>query len=102
MKGRTFLDTNILVYSFDQRAQRKRIIAQQLIADALENRNAVISTQVVQEFLNVALRKFETPMSTGEAQLFLSNVLDPLCASFPDFSFYSQLCAPSLSLGLLG
>lgn len=84
-----FLDTNIFVYSFDTGSRSKRDRARSLIAEALETRNAVISYQVVQEFLNVATRKFPHPLSPVEAQLYLARVLMPLCEVFPDESLYA-------------
>lgn len=89
MSERRFLDTNILVYTFDARAPRKQRIAQDLVARALRDRDGIISYQVVQEFLNVALRKFATPLTTSEAQDFLRRVLMPLCEVFPDSDLYS-------------
>ncbi len=90
MKDRFFLDTNILVYNFDGRAPAKQKRARQLVAEALAGRDGIISYQVVQEFLSVALRKFDQPMTPSEAQLYLAKVLLPLCEVFPDSSLYSQ------------
>lgn len=84
-----FLDTNILVYSFDHSAPEKRSVSRELVAEALHGRGAVISYQVIQEFLNVATRKFESPMSTEEARLYLNNVLSPLCTVWPSRELYA-------------
>lgn len=65
---RFFLDTNIFVYTFDIRSPLKRARANDLVACALDTRRGVISNQVVQEFLNVATRKFVKPMLAPEAQ----------------------------------
>lgn len=78
-----FLDTNVLISSFDDRVPAKRDIAQRLIATALRQGCGVISWQVVQEFLNVALHKWEEPMNAGDAAEYLSGTLEPLCAVFP-------------------
>lgn len=78
MSDRYFLDTNILIYSFDDTDGRKRDRARALIADALAG-PGVISFQVVQEFLNVALRKFSKPMTAQQARDYLDAVLVPLC-----------------------
>jgi len=56
LRGRFFLDTNVLVYSFDPDSPAKQALARQLIVEGLRAQRAVISTQVVQEFLNVATR----------------------------------------------
>ena len=65
--GMYFLDTNIFVYSFDSTAPGKQNIATDLIQDALKSQRGVISSQVVQEFLNVALWKFARPMNASDA-----------------------------------
>lgn len=85
-----FLDTNILVYTFDRTDSSKRRKASGLLADALETRRGIISYQVVQEFLNVATRKFSYPITVPEAQLYLARILMPLCEVFPDSALYSQ------------
>ncbi len=85
-----FLDTNILIYSFDHQAENKKSIAQSLIENALINKNGVISFQVVQEFINVATKKFLTPLSEQDSIIYLNQVLSPLCHLYPNASFYSQ------------
>lgn len=54
---RSLLDTNILVYadSPDETPKQRRAIA--LISELRSQGLAVLSTQVLQEFVNVALRK---------------------------------------------
>lgn len=78
MSDRFFLDTNIFVYSFDQSAAAKSKRAAQLIREALTTQKGVISYQVVQEFFNVALRRFSQPMQAADAELYLSTVFRPL------------------------
>jgi len=78
MNGKFFLDTNIFVYSFDRKARSKMRRAMQLIREGVATRKAVISYQVVQEFFNVALRRFEQPMHVAEAEKYLSTVFRPL------------------------
>ena len=78
MSDRFFLDTNIFVYSFDLSAAAKSQSAQQLIRKALTTQKGVISYEVVQEFFNVALRRFVQPMKAGDAQHYLSAVFRPL------------------------
>ena len=79
MNDRFFLDTNILVYSFDRVATRKAEQADHLISRAFVTGKGVISYQVVQEFFNVAFRRFPEPMHLEQAEQFLSTVLRPLC-----------------------
>lgn len=85
-----FLDTNVLVYALDRSAPGKEPIAAKLIRDALETGRGIISAQVVQEFLNVAQRKFLRPMTLSERREFLQAVLEPLCHYFPSISSFEQ------------
>jgi predicted nucleic acid-binding protein len=88
MSAKHFHDTNIFVYSFDQSQTGKRERALALIAEALQSGEGLISTQVIQEFLNVATLKFTTPMKTADCQVYLVKVLHPLCQVFPDLALY--------------
>jgi predicted nucleic acid-binding protein len=99
-RDKFFLDTNVLVYSFDSRSPAKRERALELIGEALESHLGIISYQVVQEFLNVATGKFAKPLSAAEAQLYLSRVLMPLCEVFPDSALYAQALSISEEAGL--
>lgn len=79
MPARFFLDTNIFVYMFDANSQ-KRKTALQLIRRAADTGEGIISYQVVQEFFNVALRRFTHPMSVAESEQYLITVFRPLLA----------------------
>jgi predicted nucleic acid-binding protein len=89
-RGLYFLDTNILVYSFDPGSPAKQATARRLIKEALATQRGMISTQVVQEFLNVALRKFARPLSVSESREYLRTVLLPLCHHYPSGAFYDR------------
>ncbi|HEY4011188.1 MAG TPA: PIN domain-containing protein [Acidobacteriaceae bacterium] len=78
MSGRYFLDTNVLAYCFDVRAPQKRARANQLVREGLERRTAVISYQIVQEFINVARRKFEPKLEFDDIRQYARSVLMPL------------------------
>src|SRR5689334_18989465 len=88
--GRSLLDTNVLVYCFIDGEKDKRSKARSLVRSALETRNAVISYQVVQEFLNVATRKPRRAMDQAEAQVYLTQVLMPLCDVSPSERLYAD------------
>ncbi|MCX7115063.1 MAG: PIN domain-containing protein [Gammaproteobacteria bacterium] len=87
-----FLDTNIFIYSFDGSAPEKQKIAQNLIQEALSTGKGVISYQVIQEFLNVSMRKFKIPLQVHDAKHYLEHVLVPLCEVYacPEL-FYQAL-----------
>ena len=88
MSVKFFLDTNIFIYSFDESQPAKQARSLALIAEALHSGLGVISTQVIQEFLNVALRKFLVPLKPENGKDYLDKVLFPLCQVFPDVSLY--------------
>jgi predicted nucleic acid-binding protein len=78
MNDKFFLDTNIFVYMFDARAAEKAEKARRLIKQAVSTRKGVVSQQVVQEFFNLAFRKFQPAMTLAEAEDYLSTVFQPL------------------------
>ena len=80
MSARFFLDTNIFVYSFDRSSAAKNRRAVQLIRQAVATRKGIVSYQVVQEFFNLAQRRFAQPMTVPEAEQYLSAVFRPLLA----------------------
>lgn len=90
MSDRFFLDTNIFVYSFDQSAATKARRATQLIREALTTQKGVISYQVVQEFFNVALKKFSRPMPAVDAGQYLIAVFRPLLAVHSSQALFAE------------
>src|SRR5258708_26140621 len=90
MPGRFFLDTNLFVYSFDRTAPTKARTAAQLIRQALTSGRGIVSYQVVQEFLNVALRRFAKPMTVAEAEQYLSTILRPLMSVHSSHALYAE------------
>jgi predicted nucleic acid-binding protein len=93
MSAEFFLDTNVLVYTFDASAAKKRARARELVQRALETGDGVISWQVVQEFLNVALHRFERPLTSREAVEYVDEVLSPLCRVFPSADLFRDALA---------
>lgn len=90
MSAKYFLDTNILISTFDDDNPGKRDRARALVGDALSDSRGCISTQIVQEFLNAALRKFAKPLTPADAQRFLTVVLEPLCTVFPGIELFQK------------
>ncbi|MBN2415232.1 PIN domain-containing protein [bacterium] len=90
MNGKYFIDTTILIYSFDGTAHRKREIARNIISEALVQSNGIISYQVIQEFLNAALRKFRVPLTAADCRKYLTVVLDPLCEVYAGPGLFHQ------------
>lgn len=57
MTGRSFLDTNVLVYTDDHGSTAKQTLALALFEDCRQGRNGVVSTQVLQEYFVAATRR---------------------------------------------
>ncbi len=60
-----FLDTNVLVYRLDAKAPAKQQRAIALSGALFQSNEAVISTQVLQEFYNVATGKLCVPLQVA-------------------------------------
>jgi predicted nucleic acid-binding protein len=90
MSGKFFLDTNIFVYSFDGTSSKKAQRAGQLIRQAIQTRNGIVSFQVVQEFFNVALRRFAEPMTHADAEQYLSTTFRPILAVHSSQALYGE------------
>ena len=69
-----FLDTNVLVYLFDNDAPEKQSRARQLLESEVEN--LVLSTQVLGEFYVTVTRKLARPLEPVLAR----EAVDDLCA----------------------
>jgi predicted nucleic acid-binding protein len=63
--ARAFLDTNILVHADAADAGPKRAKAQALVLGALANGDAVISTQVPQEYFGVCVFRRDPGTDSG-------------------------------------
>lgn len=87
---RFFLDTNIFVYTFDSTAPLRRAKARELVEMALTTGLGVVSHQVVQEFLNVACKKFAVPLAPADCRTYLEQVLAPLWHVSPNLDLYCQ------------
>ncbi|MGA9798743.1 MAG: PIN domain-containing protein [Terriglobales bacterium] len=90
MSARFFLDTNIFAYTFDAKSPAKAKRAAQLVRQAADTGNGVVSYQVVQEFFNVAFRRFLHPMNVAEAEQYLVTVFRPLLAVHSSPALYVE------------
>jgi predicted nucleic acid-binding protein len=69
MPQRCFIDTNILVYTHSTDEPIKQRKALDLLHDLHKSAAGVISTQVLQEFANIAIKKLHLPPQTLREQL---------------------------------
>ena len=73
-----FLDTNIFVYALLASEPLKKQRALQLMEQALASHLGCTSYQVIQEFANVATRKFPQCFTTDECKQFIDAAMQPL------------------------
>lgn len=86
---RVFLDTNVLVYSYDASEPRKHGIARAVLESAVETGNAAISGQVLGEFVNVVTHRIAQPRTLAQAILMVGD-LDALNVVAVDRSLVKQ------------
>ncbi|MHB1595711.1 MAG: PIN domain-containing protein [Streptosporangiaceae bacterium] len=99
MSGRTFLDSNVLVYSVDESPAEKSKHERAVELLSTQPESLVVSTQVLQEFYVVATRKLKSPLSEelaaravrGIAKLDVMGVDVPLVLSAVDTSRTAQV-----------
>ena len=78
MSAQFFVDTNLFIYQLEALDEGKFETADRIIRRGIEDKNACISFQVVQECLNTALRKAEVPLTTDQMRSYMEAVLKPL------------------------
>lgn len=77
-----FLDSNILIYSYDPRDLRKQQIAQNLVLRAVRG-EIIASTQVLAEFASTLLHKM-TPAARVDDVKAVLDTLSPIKLVLPD------------------
>ena len=83
-----FIDSNVIVYLFDDTAPDKQHRAESLIVDGLDKGDFCISHQVVQETLNVVTRKLN--FTVDDASRLLDSILQPLWKVMPTITMYQR------------
>ena len=69
-----FVDTNVLVYSYDRSAGEKRDIAKELVEGLWKAKAGCISVQVLQEFYVTVTQKVGKPLAPAEAGQILQDL----------------------------
>lgn len=93
MKDREFLDTNVLIYSFDNSSGEKQVKARQILAEQGSDKILVLSTQVLQEFYVVACRKLKEPLSEQVAEMVVKEF-----SAFPTINIDVPMIHSAISL----
>jgi predicted nucleic acid-binding protein len=78
MSDRAFLDTNIFVYAVDNAEADKQKLAQTVLRTTSD---AVVSTQVMNEFFVVATRKLATPLHPDTAAEVIEEMAKLVCVA---------------------
>ena len=76
MKERSFLDTNVLIYTDDAAYPEKQAVAIELLESGGNSGNAVLSTQVLQEYFSAVTRKLGVSAETARRKIELLGRLD--------------------------
>ena len=74
MNGRSFVDTNVLVYAHDSSAGEKHVQARNLIRDLWQSGEGCLSVQVLQEFFVNVTQKVARPLTPDEAASRIANL----------------------------
>jgi predicted nucleic acid-binding protein len=70
---RVFVDTNILVHAHDRKEGPKHETAVATLEKLWRDRTGVLSTQVLEEFYAIAVRKLKPALSPEEARLVVAS-----------------------------
>lgn len=74
-EGKTFIDTNIILYAYDVTAGRKHQIAGEILSDLWNSGLGLVSTQVLQEFFVHVVQKIPKPLDPRQAQEIVKDFL---------------------------
>lgn len=72
MRDKVFIDTNVLIYSFDNKNPQKQTIAKKLLKTFFDKDEYFISSQVLNEFCSAALKKLTPPLEIEVLREFVS------------------------------
>lgn len=75
MSGKTFVDTNILIYAHDVDSGGKHELAKQILQELWKTRAGALSAQVLQEFYVNVRRKIAKPLSKAAARGIVNSYL---------------------------
>ena len=73
MSGKTFIDTNVLIYAHDADSSAKHEIAKAVLRELWGERTGILSMQVLQEFYVNVTHKIATPLSKELARLVVNS-----------------------------
>lgn len=89
MRAPVFLDTNVIVYAYDNRDHAKQKTARALLESVTGDDTGVISTQVIQEFCNVTRTKLSVVTKIPLVEI-IDDVLTSMLQHVPNIAFYKR------------
>jgi len=84
MKERSFVDTNILIYTDDAAIPEKQKIAVAILENGWNSGNLILSTQVLQEYFSAVTRKLGVSAEIAQRKIELLGCLDISSISHED------------------
>jgi predicted nucleic acid-binding protein len=98
MNGADFLDTNVIVYAYDDNSPEKQKVARQLLRSGIAGR-VVISNQVLAEFAATMMHKV-SPAATAQAVMLGLDALAPIRLIMADAELVRRAVEARVSYGL--
>ena len=98
MSDADFLDTNVVVYAYDESNPRKQQVARHLLKGGVTGK-VVISTQVLAEFAATMLHKVSPPATAGAVMEGL-DALTAIRLNVPDAEMVRRAVEARLSYGI--
>ncbi len=98
MRGRDFLDTNVLVYACNLSDPAKQRIGRELVRRAIAG-EFTVSTQVLAEFASTLLHKLQPPLSAEDVRVALDG-LGPVPLILPDGDIVRRAVEARAAYGL--
>lgn len=98
MNGADFLDTNVIVYAYDDNSPEKQKVARQLLRSGIAGK-VVISNQVLAEFAATMLHKVSPP-ATAQAVMLGLDALAPIRLILADAELVRRAVEARVSYGL--
>jgi predicted nucleic acid-binding protein len=84
MAERSFLDSNVLIYTDDGSSPAKQRTAIQLIARCRRQRNGVVSLQVLEEYFSISTRKLGVDAAIARRKVELFSQLSTVATHVED------------------
>jgi len=84
MSVRSFLDSNVLIYTDDEGAKAKQAAALSLVEQCQAARTGVLSTQVLQEYFVITTRRLGVDVQLARRKVELFSRLDMVATAVTD------------------